>query len=373
MTNIKLRSQLLALLLMTAMSVSLVSGQTAQTASAINDPLAALPASDGVIFVDVRRIMTELVPRIFANDPAKLAMMMGALNDVSAKTGVNLLSINRVVVGVRFLGPVFPKPEKENIGIAVIVRGDSHANSVIEFLKTITKGKLAQETYSGKVIYSEPPPTAPRKRTERATPALAMLDADTIVLGDLPQVRATIDSAAGNGRVESSLVELATRDSNALMGAAVTVPDTLKQSLAASAPKDAMAQGIVKFLSSIKQTYSSVGMSATDYNIITGARFESPAQAESVGDILQGLRQQAGSFIPDPKIRTLIDTLQVTTQGDAVQIRADLKNEMVQELITALMKEMNKKEAEATSAAKAAPAKPKGKTKSRRGRRRRGR
>jgi hypothetical protein len=316
--------------------------------------------------------MTELIPRIFANDPAALGMMMGALNEASTKSGVNLLSINRIAVGVRFLGPIFPTVDKENVGVAVIVRGDSHAASVVQFLKTITKGKFAQETYGGKIIYSEPPPTPPRKRTERATPALAMLDADTIALGDLPQVRAAIDALAGNGRIDSSLVELATRDSNALVGAAVTVPDTLRQSLAASAPKDAMAQGIVKFLSSIKQTYSSVGMTATDYNVIMGARFESPEQAQSISDILLGLRQQAGSFIPDEKIRSLLDGVQITAQGNEVQIKCDIKSEVVQEFISSMMKEEMKK-ADSAAAAKPAPAKPKRTTRSRRGRRRKAR
>lgn len=372
MINTKLRSQLLAIFLMIVMSVGFVSGQTVPTATATDDPLFALPASDGVVFVDVRRMLTEIVPRLLANDPETLAMLTGALNEASAKTGINLLSINRVAVGVRFLGPVFPTAPKENIGAVVIVRGDSHASAVIEFLKRETKGKFAQETHGGTVIYSEPPPTPPRKRTERATPAIAMLDANTIAVGDLPQVRATIDAAAGNGRVDSALVESATRDSNALMGAAVNVPDILRQSMMASAPKDAMAQGVAKFLNSIKQTYSSLGATATDYNMVMGARFESAEQAQSVNGILSGLRQQMGSFIPDQKIRTLLDSLQITTQGEEVQIRFELKNEVAHELVATMIKE-EKKKAAAAAAAKSAPAKTKKTTKSRRGRRRRGR
>jgi hypothetical protein len=371
MIKTKMRSLLIAIFLTLAVSVGFVSGQTMQTASAANDALAALPASDGVVYLDVRRLLTEIVPRLLANDPATLAMMTSALNEASTKSGVNLLAIERVAVGVRFLGPIFPTAPKENIGVVVIVRGDSHASSVIEFLKRMTKGKLAEETYGGKVIYSEPLPAPPRKRTERATPALAMLDANTIAVGDLPQVRAAIDAAAGNGRIDSALVELATRDANALMGAAANVPDTIRQSLSASAPKDPMAQGIVKFLNSIKQTYSSVGATATDYNILTGARFESAEQAQSIGDVLQGLRQQAASFIPDQKIRGLLESLQITAQGDEVQLRANIKNEVVQEFIASIMKEKKKAEA-AAAAAKPSAAKTKRTTKSRRGRRRRG-
>lgn len=371
--NIKLRSQLLAIFLTTVMSFGLVQGQAPQPMTASDDPLAALPASDGVVFLDVRRILTEIVPRVYANDPSTLAMLTAMLNEASTKTGVNLLSINRVVLGIRLLGPLFPTAKKENVGIVIIVRGDSHANSVVEFLKRETKGKFAQETHGGKIIYSEPPPVAPRKRAERETPALAMLDENTIAFGDLPQVRAAIDAAAGNGRVDTSLVELATRDSNALMGAAVTPPDSFKQSLIAKAPKDAMAQGLVKLLTSVKQTYSSVGATATDYSLVIGARFESAEQAQSISDMLLGLRQQAGSHIPDQKIRSLLDSLQITAQGDEVQIRADIKNEMVHEFVTTMMKGNKKEEANAAPAAKSAPAKAKRTTRSRRSRRRRGR
>lgn len=369
--NTKLRSRLLAIFLTTVMSVGFVSGQTVQTAPASDDPLFALPASDGVMFVDVRRLLTEIIPRLLANDPATLAKMTAALDEATAKTGINPLSINRVVVGMRFLGPIFPTASKENIGVVVIVRGDAQASSVIELLKRETKGKFAQETHGGIVIYSEPMPAPPRKRTERATPAMAMLDANTIAVGDLPQVRAAIDAASGNGRVDSSLVELATRDSSALVGVAIRVPENIKQNLSATAPKDPMAQGVIKLLNSVKQNYASMGATATDYNVIMGARFESPEQAKSVGDMLSGMRQQMGAFIPDPKARSLIESLQITSQGDEVQIRCDIKNEVVQEFVAMAMKEAKKKEEAAAAAAKAAPAKKP--TKPRRSRRRRAR
>ena len=320
------------------------------------------------MFADVRRILTEILPRLFASNPAALAQMAGTLNEVNTKTGVNLLSIDRVAVGVRFLGPLFPHPPKESIGIVVIVHGDSSAGAVVGFLKREMKGKFTEENYGGRVIYSEPPPAPPRKRTERATPALAMLDASTILIGDLPQVRATIDAAGGNGRVDSSLVELATRDANALVGAAVNVPDSVKQGISETAPKDEMAQMVVKLMSSIQQSYSSVGATATDYHFILGARFGSAEQAQSVGDMLLGLRQQANSFISEEEIRGVLNGLQITTQGNEVQIRADIKNEVVQDFAASMMKD-NKMEA-AGAAAKPAPAKAKKTTKSRRGGRR---
>src|SRR5215213_990334 len=101
--NTKLRSLIFTILLTALLSCGLVSAQTVQTATTSNDPLAALPASDAVMFADVRRILTEIIPRLLASNPAALAQMASALNEANTKTGVNLLSIDRVAVGLRFL------------------------------------------------------------------------------------------------------------------------------------------------------------------------------------------------------------------------------------------------------------------------------
>jgi hypothetical protein len=367
MMNTKLRSLLLAVILTTVAGVGLVSAQTTQNANAMarSDALAALPVSDAVAFADVRRILTEIVPRLFAKDPMMLAKMMGALDEVNKKTGVNVLSIERVALGVRFYGPVGPNTKKEDVGIAIIVRGDFDPNLFIAALKRETKGKVTEETYGGKIIYSEPMPAPPKKRSERETPAIVVLDANTIAVGDLAQIRATVDvdPLMGTGRVESALVELAIREPSSLMGGAINVPDALKQSLMAEAPKDEMAQGIVKIVGGIKQAYNSLGATPTDFNIIVGARFESAEQAQSVSDMLLGLRQQAAPHIPDAKIRGLLDSIQITALNDEVQLRCDIKNEVVQNFIAEMMKKGDKPKVTSTKA--------KTTTKSRRTKRRR--
>lgn len=366
MMNTKLRALFLTIILTIVAGINLVSAQTMQTTAAQSgDPLATLPASDVVMFVDVRRMLTEIIPRLLAKDPAALAKMMGAVDEVKKKTGVNILSVERVVAGMRFYGPVGPGAKKEDIGVAIIVRGDFDASLFIAALKRETKGKVTEETYGGKVIYSEPMPAPPKKRAERETPAIVVLDPNTIAVGDLPQIRATIDAAAGNGRVDSALVQLATREPSSLVGGAMNVPDSLKQSFSATAPKDEMAQGIVKLVGGIKQAYNSLGATTTDFNLIVGARFESAEQAQSLSDMLLGLRQQAGAHIPDVKIRGLLDSIQITALNDEVQLRCDIKNEVVQDFIAEVLKEEKK-----AKAAKPASAKAKQTTKSRRAKRR---
>jgi hypothetical protein len=360
--NTKLRSLLLAILITLCVSTSLVSAQT--------DPLAALPTSDVVLHIDARRIQTEIIPRLLANDPATLAKMTAMANEVQTKTGVNVLGIDRIVIGFQLLGPLKPGFKKDDAGIAIIVSGNFNPSGLIEFAKREGKGKTGEETYGGKVIYSEPRPDPPRVKSERETAAVTLLDANTLVLGDLPQVRAAIDAASGKGRVDAALVQLAMRDSSSLIAFAGNVPPSLAESMMANAPSDPMAQGMMKLIATIKQIFASVGSTPTDFNMIMGVRLGSVEQAQSISDMLLGIRQQVGSQIPDPKARDILNTLQITAQNDEVQIRADVKNEVVQSFIAEMMKEKKK---EAATAAKPATTKTKKSTKSRRGRRRRSR
>lgn len=302
--------------------------------------LSSLPASDVVVYIDLQRILTEIVPRLLAKDPATLAKMTAGINEMKTKSGVNILAIDSVVVGAKFVGTLTHQMKKDNLGVVIIAHGDFDANALIAFVKQETKGKAHQETYAGKVIYSEPQPAPPKKKTERETAALTLLDASTVAVGDLPQVRAAIDAFAGKDRVDPALAQLAERDSSSFTGIAGNVPASLIQDLRESAPpNDQMAQVINKAIEGIKQFFGSIGATPTDFNVITGVRLSSSEQAASLSDTLMGLRQQGLAEIKEQETRDLINSLQITAQGDELQIRADIKNEVVQGLVTSMIKD----------------------------------
>ena len=368
--NIKVRS-LLPVIFLLAACVAGVSAQTAAPAAA-PDVLAALPASDLVIYADARRILTELAPRVLAHDPAMLSKAMGALEMVKTKTGINVMGIERIAVGVRLLGPVGPNFKKESVGIVIVTQGDFDANALIAFAKTESKGKLAEQTYNGKVVYSEPPPEPPRTRSERETPAFSVLDANTVVIGDLTQVRASIDAAGGTGRIESALAQRATRDPNAIIGFAVNVSPQVAESLSAGAGPDEIARAGIKFaLSNIKQVSGSAGVAPGSFTMMLGVRLCDAQQAQGLSDVLAALRRKAAAS--DPKIGALIEMVQVTTEGSDLLVKADIRGEALQGL--ASMFAARRKQAEDAAATTATPAKTapaKSRTTKRRRARRRG-
>jgi hypothetical protein len=375
MINTKLRSLLLALFLVIVASVNLVSAQTTPPATASNDdPVAALPASDMVVFADVRRILTDAIPRLFAKDPATLAKMMGLLNEVRTKTGINILAIDRVAMGVRILGGVGPNFKKESVGVAIIAHGDFDANALIAFAKRETKGNIAEQAYGGKTIYSEPPPAPPRKRSERETPAFSVLDANTLLIGDLAQVRATIDASGGAGRVEPTLVQHATQNSNALFGWAINFSPALAETATAGTLPDETARaGIKFFMSIIKQVFASIGSTQTSFNAVVGIRLCDAEQAQSLSELMTAARKQFGSMAGDPHLRGLLDNIQITSQGSVLQVKAEFKDEILQNVINSAMTKPKVSEVAPAPQATPAPAKSKPPAKRRSsGRRRRG-
>lgn len=332
--NTKLRSLVLSLLLTAAVCVATVSAQTATpaaTAPAESGALSALPASDLVIYANMRRIMTELAPHIMAHDPAMLGKVMGAIEMVKAKTGVNVMGIERVAVGLRLLGPIGPQFKKENLGIVIIAYGDFDANAFTTFAKAETKGKMSEQTYGGKIVYSEPAPEPPKTKSERERPAFAVLDANTLAIGDLVEVRAAVDAAAGTGRLDPALARLATEDENALVGVGVNFSPSVAQHLSASVGPEEVAQaGVRLVLSTLKQLSLSAGVGPGTFNMALGARFCNEQQAQAMADVLLAARRQAA--VINPKLSGLLEGVQVRAEGSDVRIRAEIKGEALKSL-----------------------------------------
>ncbi|HKQ52675.1 MAG TPA: hypothetical protein VJT74_09925 [Pyrinomonadaceae bacterium] len=325
----KLRSLLLSLLL-AALCAAGVAAQTATSVTAA-DPLTALPDSDLVVYADVRRILTELAPRVLAHSPEMLSKVMGAVEMIKTKTGINVLGIERVAVGMKLLGPLGRDIKKENVGIVIVAYGDFDTNAFIAFAKSESKGKISEQTYEGKVIYSEPPPEPPNTKPERERPAFVVLDANTLAVGDLTAVRAAVDAAAGKGRVEPGVVRLATQDPNAVLGVGLNLSPTVVQNISKSVGTDEAMQASVRFvLSTVKQLSLSAGVAPGTFSLALGVRFCDPQQAQGMGDLLTAARRQA--MQGEPKLAPLLEGLQVKTEGSDVMVRADLKGEVLQSL-----------------------------------------
>ncbi|MBD0327631.1 MAG: hypothetical protein ICV68_14435, partial [Pyrinomonadaceae bacterium] len=325
------------------------------------DLLTLLPASDVVLTVDHSRIWNEAIPRIFGQDFTPLKKLMAEMEQFKAKTGVDVRSISRIAASVRLMNPerVSQRMDKKDFAVVVIAQGDFEAAKFIETMRREEKDKVREQTYNGQLIYTidERPKGSTQTQAEIETPSVAALDANTIAIGDLLQMRATVDARTGTGRLSPDLLALATRNSNALVSVAGNIPPTLMSRIAPKDQKsgneemDRMSAKFFQSVSAIKQMYLSAGMTESGLEAQLGARFNTAEHAQSLGDMLLGARQMYGVFIEDKTIRDLVEKMQITAQGDEVQLRA----EVPQVVIKAMLENAAKKEA-AAAATSTAPA-----------------
>ena len=267
-----------ALLIMAAVISANVPTRSATIAHAGADPLTMLPASDFVMVVDVQRILNEMVPQLLASNQMALGQMNAALNELQVKTGIDARGVRRIAIGIRGIDPKVLTSGGRFPGV-VIVQGID-ADKLLNLIQQDARGGATQTQYAGRTINTFTPDIRVAKTENIKMPISKMsftaLDANTVVVGDLPLVEAAIDVSDGRGtRVSDDIVALATRDPNAVISFAGNVPPALaSQAFAARGGSLPVSEEFIKAASSIKQFFASIGLTPSGYNFLMGARRE---------------------------------------------------------------------------------------------------
>ena len=281
-----------------------------------------LPASDGVMLIDVRRLMTETLPHVFAGDSAKLAQVNSEIDKFKTETGVDPRSLNQVVVGTRY---VYPSPSVTKIETVAIAHGTFDAKAVAAAGRAKANGRYREEKYRGATIMifsiNDHVKFVGLLNMKVSDLAVCALDARTLAIGKVATVRAAIDSGRAGNRANNDLVSLASRDPDAVIGFGANVTSSLLANL--NVGSDAMAKDI----NSIRQVYGSIGSTQTDLSLVLVARADTPESAKNLSDTVTGLKQLATIFImrmaPARKVlaQSALDNLKISTRGNELEIR----------------------------------------------------
>lgn len=326
-----------------ALSVAaLATHAVAQTGS---DPFRALPASDLVVVVDVRRALTEAAPRVLASDQKTLTQMNVGIDGLKTLTGIDARAVRRIVVGMRELSPQQMSADKLK-GVAVIEGIDTA--KVFAFLRTAKAGQFTEQDYQGTAVYTV---LTDNQKPINPNVELAALDAQTLIVGTPAELRAGLDAGAGRGaRVSPELAAAASRHSTALVAVAFVVPESLKEMIANSGNKggtdpnkpggasDPTSQMVASALSSLRMFSAAVGLTPAGYNGLVSARLDTAERAGSLADTLSGLKSL--TLMEPPKnerdriLHGLLRAAEVSAQGEEVILKA----EVAQTDIDALMK-----------------------------------
>jgi hypothetical protein len=323
--NQKKFNPLLVLALLMVFGVSLTATQPAdagQRKQAAPDAFTFLPQSDGVLVVDVRRLMNETLPQVLATNTEKLTQINADIDQFKAKTGVDPRAFDRLVVGTRF---THPRPNVTKLEPVAIAQGKFDVKALADAGREAAKGNVREEKYRGATIMRfgvyEQVKLFGLWNLKVHELSVCALNSTTLAIGSLESVRAAIDAGRTRRRSNADLIALATRDPQAVIGFGANLSRDLMANF--DLGTDAIAQDV----NAIRQVYGSIGSTNTDVSFAVVARTDTPVSAKNLGDTVTGLRQLAGFFVMRLKAdkqalaQSALDNLKITTRGNELEIR----------------------------------------------------
>lgn len=286
-----------------------------------------LPESDAVVQVKLRQLLNESLPRIFANNPARLSEVNTSIETFKTRTGLDPRLFEQVALGARFSYPAEGVTKAQTVALA---NGTFTPAAILAAAKAAPNGTYREEKYQGKTIYVFKLDQDIRLlgfldfrvNELAATP----LDANVLALGDVAGVRAAIDAARSRKHANAELIALASRDPNAVIGFGANVTEQLIRNLDINAP-------IASDLATLRQVYGSVGAGERDLDLFLAARAVNADAARSLGDTLEGLKQLGALFVgrmtgaKGTLAKSALANMKIVTAANELQIRTAVPQE----------------------------------------------
>ncbi len=316
---------LVAVMALTACSIIDVRAANPAQNSSAADLVTRLPQADAVMFIDVRRLLSETLPVTLAEHPDLNRQVEAAISHLSG-LGLDMREVDSLAVGFRFT----PSPVMTGL-----VRGRFDANRVA----AAAIRNAQRQTLDGRVFYTD--------RGTREVWAIVALDANTVALGEIGFVRAGVEAFEGRGRVESQFVADATRDANSLIGFTARVPSSLAQSFGGNNDE------LTRSLAAIRQVSGSFAPTESGGGELRlRVRAENAAKAAELAALLQSLKDTAAQFTGSPTAGTsvalpgfglivsssliaLIRDFNIATEANEVSINASFTQRQISELLRA--------------------------------------
>lgn len=342
---------------------SIVTSAPATSASGISAPqdiratLASLPEADTLIFINPRRIINEVAPRVMA--PKDLEGMRKTFADINQFAGVDPAKVDFIVVAVRFRKPTgdlkFVPPE-----FMAVTSGDFKSESLMNLARMASEGKLRDETYGEKTLsLMTIDPIA--KEAEKnpflksfAEVGVVALSANSIAVGTPNYLRAAIDAAGGNARISVENLNSLLRDPSVLASVAGSPMESFSRSFGIFGTET--NPRAPKCDSNLGDFYVALTMDATNFMLRGAMGADNPDTANIMNSLFSGFLRQAGSFMPGKAEQSVLNSLQLTAKDNEVVLSADFPQQMVIDFIKS--QSQPKKEDAATTSAPTPAKKP---------------
>ncbi|MEJ7711320.1 MAG: hypothetical protein WKF84_16020 [Pyrinomonadaceae bacterium] len=315
--------------------------KTTATVAAASPARAAavmLPGADAVMFVDLKRLFADVIPRVLVESPARLAEVNTDIDQFRAKTGIDPRAFDRITLSFRFAQTETNATRAETVAVA---HGTFNAGTLVAAGRLAAKGKYQEQKLNGKTIYifslNEQLKMFGLFKMNVADVAIAALDTNTLAIGSPETVRTVLENPnAGGAAASSELVGLASQNAGALVGFGANVPPALLQNL------DLGNEEIVRSVGSVRQLFGSIGMSGNNFDLLTVLRTDAPDRAQNLSETLSALKQFAPLLslrFPGSKSKAaqdIIDSLQITNRSNEVELKLIVEQPDINSLLNIL-------------------------------------
>lgn len=306
----------------------------ATSTKAATDLLSSLPPSDAVALINSQRVFNEALPKLLAENPAKLAEVTSELVKFKTQTGLDPHSFEQIALGLSYQ---YPREGVTKVSTVALARGTFNAGAMVAAGRLAANGKYAEQKYQGKTIYIFSFDRQVRLLglwdMKVRDLAVASLDSNTLVLGDLDAVRGSIDATRAGKHTAAELVTLASRDPDAIVGFGGNLSPKLLENLSLS------NDTIARELTAVRQLYGTLRMTAADLELMLTARTVDTYSAKNLSDTVEGLKQLGGLFInrmtgaKGMLAKSALENLKTTTTGNELQVRTAVAHSQVAPLL----------------------------------------
>lgn len=318
---------------------------TAARTGAAGEILAQLPDSEAVMFVDAKRLFSDAVPLLTANNPAQLADINRQIERFKQQTGIDARDFDLMAVSLDFspkLKSLFPPQGTLTLDPVILARS-SNANAA-QIL--IAARRSSQATVGGK-----PLPIQSRDKKYKGKEiftvrvdqsvhvfglfdlknrevSIVALDDKTVAIGNLDAVRGAIDAATGGKRVDQKLARLAVENPNAVMGFAGIVPGYVSSRIKFGTPE------LSRPFREMRGFYGSLAAAQNKFVLLTNLQTTSGGAATDLSrtinlikDFIPGLIEQLPAILGKAAgvAVTRAENATINPRGDEVEIRIELK------------------------------------------------
>jgi hypothetical protein len=307
--------------------------QGAQPVARVNVPL---PASDAVLRADLKKLLTETVPRALAGDQARLAQVNADVEQFKARTGLDARAFDTVTVGARVTQ--LPSGATKVGNLVAIARGTFRADAVISAVRTAGGGGLSEQKYAGQTVYviavNDRIKVFGLAKMHVGQLAVAVLDQNTLAVGEPAAVRGAIDAAAGRGHVDQALVN-SVQTTPGLIAFAGSVPPGAFAGVETGLPN------VDRALASIRGFHGSVAETPAGFLLSVVLRTQTANDAKQLYDTAQALKQVAPGLISMSGEKgkfalRAVNDLKLAQKGDEVQATLDVARADLTELLRVL-------------------------------------